>query len=278
VSSQQPPGSSTTVPQHKNFVRGEWVAASGSARYSTRNPARPEELLGEFADSSEVDARNAIESAASASSAWAEKPAPQQRCTAISRVIVTDAQADALVDCILGHVARIKVGDGLDPSTTMGPLVSEDQLRSVDNYVRQGIESGCALLTGGEALTEQPERQGFYYAPTVFDRVPSDSPLATEEIFGPVLPVLRVADMDEAIAIANGTRYGLAASVFTSELRCIHEFIARVKAGMIHVNHGTASQAHVPFGGVKDSGQGAYSIGPTAREFYTNAKTVYVRW
>jgi aldehyde dehydrogenase (NAD+) len=481
------------VQQHKNFVRGEWVAASGRARYSTRNPARPEELLGEFADSSEVDARNAIESAASASSAWAEKPAPQrgailfrfaqlleesanelahivtleqgkalaeamgevgraaaearfmageasratgqtfpserqgvachtvseplgvvaaicpwnfpvvtpvrkiapalafgnavvfkpssltpwsavylttllakagvpsgivnlvtgrgsvigdalvrdarvggvtftgstvvgthiyelaasrlsrvqlelggknpaaviecddldgaageivaaaflcsgQRCTAISRVIVTDAQADALVDCILAHVARIKVGDGLDPSTTMGPLVSGDQLRSVDNYVRQGIASGCALLTGGEALTEQPERHGFYYAPTVFDRVPSDSPLATEEIFGPVLPVLRVADMDEAVAIANGTRYGLAASVFTSELHCIHEFIARVKAGMIHVNHGTASQAHVPFGGVKDSGQGAYSIGPTAREFYTNAKTVYVRW
>jgi alpha-ketoglutaric semialdehyde dehydrogenase len=90
--------------------------------------------------------------------------------------------------------------------------------------------------------------------------------------------VLRVADLDEAITIANSTKYGLAASVFTSSLGAIHAFTSRVQAGMIHVNHGTASQAHVPFGGVKDSGQGAYSIGPTAREFYTNAKAIYLRW
>ena len=99
-----------------------------------------------------------------------------------------------------------------------------------------------------------------------------------EEIFGPVLPIIRVRDLDEAIAIANGTRYGLAASLFTSRLGYVQEFTRRVQAGMIHVNHGTASQAHVPFGGVKDSGQGAYSIGPSAREFYTNVKAIYVRW
>lgn len=201
-----------------------------------------------------------------------------QRCTAISRVIVSDVQADALVERILVHVGRIKVGDGLDPATTMGPLVSEGQLRSVDRYVRRGVESGCVLVAGGNPLAENPERQGYYYAPTVFDRVPIDSPLATDEIFGPVLPVVRVRDLEEGITIANSTRYGLAASVFTSRLSYVHEFISRVQAGMIHVNHGTASQAHVPFGGVKDSGQGAYSIGPTAREFYTNAKAIYVRW
>ena len=175
-------------------------------------------------------------------------------------------------------MSRIKVGDGLDPATTMGPLVSEGQLRSVDRYVQDGVQSGSMLLAGGKPIVEHPERQGYYYAPTVFDRVPHDSPLATEEIFGPVLPVLRVADLDEAITIANSTKYGLAASVFTSSLGAIHAFTSRVQAGMIHVNHGTASQAHVPFGGVKDSGQGAYSIGPTAREFYTNAKAIYLRW
>jgi alpha-ketoglutaric semialdehyde dehydrogenase len=201
-----------------------------------------------------------------------------QRCTAISRVIVTDAQADLLVDRILAHVARIKVGDGLDPLTTMGPLVSEEQLRSVDQYVRIGIESGCALLTGGKPLVEDPARQGFFYAPTVFDGVPPDSRLALEEIFGPVLPIVRVRDLNDAIMAANGTRYGLAASIFSSQSSSIHEFTTRVKAGMIHVNHGTASQAHIPFGGVKDSGQGAYSIGPTVRDFYTNAKAVYVKW
>jgi acyl-CoA reductase-like NAD-dependent aldehyde dehydrogenase len=201
-----------------------------------------------------------------------------QRCTAISRVLVVDRQAHALVERILAHVSRIKVGDGLDPATTMGPLVSEGQLLSVDRYVREGIESGCALLAGGKAIVEHPERQGYYYAPTVFDQVPPDSPLATEEIFGPVLPVVRVRDLDEAIAVANSTRYGLAASVFTASLAVIQAFTSRVQAGMIHVNHGTASQAHVPFGGVKESGQGAYSIGPTAREFYTNAKAIYLRW
>jgi aldehyde dehydrogenase (NAD+) len=201
-----------------------------------------------------------------------------QRCTALSRVIVSEAQADALVERIVSHVSRIKVGNGLEPGTTMGPLVSHNQLRTVDDYVRKGIDSGCALLAGGRALTQTPDREGFYYAPTVFDRVQPDSPLAIDEIFGPVLPILRVRDLDEAITIVNGTHYGLAASLFTSRLGYVQEFTRRVKAGMIHINHGTASQAHVPFGGVKDSGQGAYSIGPSAREFYTNVKAVYVRW
>jgi alpha-ketoglutaric semialdehyde dehydrogenase len=201
-----------------------------------------------------------------------------QRCTAISRVVVARQQADALVERILSHVGRITVGDGLKPETTMGPLVSAAQFDTVQGYVRRGLESGCEAVTGGRALTEHPDRDGYYFAPTVFDGVPPESRLALEEIFGPVLPILRVDDFDEAVAVANGTRYGLAASLFTSRPDYIHEFTRRVSAGMIHVNHGTASQAHVPFGGVKDSGQGAYSIGHTAREFYTNVKAIYVRW
>jgi acyl-CoA reductase-like NAD-dependent aldehyde dehydrogenase len=201
-----------------------------------------------------------------------------QRCTAISRVIVRDAEADALVQQILSCVERIRVGDGLDPQTTMGPVVSAAQLRAVHRFVEIGVESGCALLTGGRALTAAPDRDGFFYSPTVFDRVPPDSPLALEEIFGPVLPIVRVEGGDEAIAAANSSEYGLAASVFTSRPEYAEQFVEQVAAGMIHVNHGTASQAHVPFGGVKGSGAGAYSIGPTAKEFYTNVKTVYEKW
>jgi aldehyde dehydrogenase (NAD+) len=201
-----------------------------------------------------------------------------QRCTALSRVIVTEAQADALAEHLLAHVKRIKVGDGLEQGTTMGPVVSRGQLETVDNYVRQGLESGCVRLAGGHTLTDNPDQDGYFYAPTLFDRVPQSSPVAREEIFGPVLPIIRVADFDEAVAVANGTRYGLAASLFTSRPDYIHEFSRRVEAGMIHINHGTASQAHVPFGGVKDSGQGAYSIGPTAGAFYTNVKVIYVKW
>lgn len=201
-----------------------------------------------------------------------------QRCTAVSRVLVQDGQADALVERIVAQVERIKVGDGLEPGTTMGPLVSAGQLQTVERYVTQGIQSGCVVRAGGRPLTDDPARTGYYYAPTVFDRVPAESPLAREEIFGPVLPILRVRDLDEAIGVANDTPYGLAACLFTSRTAYVDEFVRRVEAGMIHVNHGTASQAHVPFGGVKESGEGAYSIGHTAREFYTNVKAIYVKW
>jgi alpha-ketoglutaric semialdehyde dehydrogenase len=201
-----------------------------------------------------------------------------QRCTALSRVIVSQSEADALVERILFYVQQIKVGDGLEEGTTMGPLVSHAQLRSVDAYVRQGIASGCRLLAGGRSEVADPAEEGYYYDATVFDQVGPDSVLAMEEIFGPVLPVLTVSNLEEAISIANGTPYGLAASIFTSRLGYIDEFARRVESGMIHVNHGTASQSHVPFGGIKSSGQGAYSIGPTARDFFTNVKAVYVKW
>jgi aldehyde dehydrogenase (NAD+) len=201
-----------------------------------------------------------------------------QRCTALSRVIVCEAQADALAERILCHVARIKVGDGMGDGITMGPLISKAQLQTVDGYVRQGLDSGCALLAGGRPLVEDPDQQGYYYAPTVFDQVAPESPLAREEIFGPVLPIIRVREPEEAISIANGTRYGLAATVFTSHLDLMFRFTTRIEAGMIHINHGTASQAHVPFGGRKDSGQGAFSVGPTAKDFFTNVKTVYAKW
>lgn len=201
-----------------------------------------------------------------------------QRCTALSRVIVSAAQADTLVKSILCQVMRIKVGDGMAEGATMGPLISKAQFEIVNGYVKKGIAEGCAVLAGGGPLTDSPDTDGYYYAPTVFDGVSPESALAREEIFGPVLPVIRVRGADEAIAVANDTRYGLAAAVFTSRTELMSRFAASIEAGMIHINHGTASQAHVPFGGRKDSGQGAFSIGPTARDFFTNVKAVYAKW
>lgn len=200
-----------------------------------------------------------------------------QRCTALSRVIVGEGQADALIERLLHHVEGIKVGDGMSEGTTMGPLVSRAQFDIVAGYVRQGIDAGCTVLAGGRPLVENPDEEGYYYAPTVFDRVGPESPLAVEEIFGPVLPVIRVRDAAEAISVANGTPYGLAAAVFTSRQDLIQKFVTGIESGMVHINHGTASQAHVPFGGRKDSGYGAFSIGPTARDFYSKLKVVYVK-
>ena len=201
-----------------------------------------------------------------------------QRCTALSRVIVAESQADELVGHLRALVEAIRPGDGLADGTTMGPLVSRAQFDIVAGYVRQGIESDCELVCGGRPLTEDPGREGFFFAPTLFDRVGPESPLAMEEIFGPVLPVTRVRDAEEALGVANATRYGLAASVFTSRAEVARRFAAGLESGMVHLNHGTASQAHVPFGGRKDSGAGAYSIGPTARDFYTSVKAIYSKW
>ena len=201
-----------------------------------------------------------------------------QRCTALSRVIVAESQADELVAHLRTLVDAIRPGDGLADGTTMGPLVSRAQFDIVAGYVRQGIDRGCDLVCGGRQLTDDPSRDGYFFAPTLFDRISPESPLAMEEIFGPVLPVIRVRDADEALRVANSTRYGLAASVFTARADVARRFAAGIESGMIHVNHGTASQAHVPFGGRKDSGAGAFSIGPTARDFFTTVKVIYSKW
>jgi acyl-CoA reductase-like NAD-dependent aldehyde dehydrogenase len=201
-----------------------------------------------------------------------------QRCTALSRVIVQESQADQIREHLVTHMEKIRVGNGLDPQTTMGPLVSRHQLETVAGYVRKGLSDHSTLVAGGQQLTESPESEGYYYAPTLFDHVSADSALAQEEIFGPVLPMIRVRNAEQAFEVANGTRYGLAASLFTGNRHLVDKFVQHVESGMVHVNHGTASQAHVPFGGVKDSGQGAFSIGPTVKDAFTNVKTVYIKW
>jgi aldehyde dehydrogenase (NAD+) len=201
-----------------------------------------------------------------------------QRCTALSRVIVEESQAEQLREQLSKDIAKLRVGNGLDPQTTMGPLVSQEQMETVAGYVRLGLEDDANLVAGGRPLAENPETEGYFYAPTLFDHVSSKSALAREEIFGPVLPLIRVKDSHEALEVANSTRYGLAASLFSANPHFVNEFIQHVESGMVHVNHGTASQAHIPFGGVKDSGQGAFSIGPTVKDAFTNVKTVYIKW
>ena len=200
-----------------------------------------------------------------------------QRCTALSRVIVTDEHADELVELLTLEMRNLRIGDGLDEGCTMGPLVNQHQLKQMQAYVGKGIAEGAQLVEGGNAMVDDPTTQGFFFQPTLFDRVAPDSTLATEEMFGPILPVIRVGSSGEALEVANQTRYGLAASLFTSNLKLVQEFQRGARVGMVHINHGTASQAHVPFGGVKESGQGAYSIGATNKDFYMNMKVVYTR-
>lgn len=196
-----------------------------------------------------------------------------QRCTAISRVIVEEEVADELVAELVARVKVLPVGPGTDADTKIGPLVSTQHLESVADYVRRGLAAGAQQVTADRPVPDD----GPYMAPVIFDHVRPDMDIAREEIFGPVLAVLRTNGVDEAVALTNATEYGLASSVFTTEMGVALRFLRGVDAGMIHVNHGTASEPHVPFGGVNGSGMGAFSIGDTAKDFYTRTKVGYLR-
>ncbi|OZM76895.1 aldehyde dehydrogenase [Pseudonocardia sp. MH-G8] len=196
-----------------------------------------------------------------------------QRCTAISRVVVENDLADELVAALAARVDALTVGPGTDPGTNVGPLVSMRQQHTVVDHVQRGLAGGAI-----RASAERPvPPDGPYVAPVVLDHVTPDMAVATEEIFGPVLSVLRVEGLDEAIAVVNGTEYGLAASVFSTDMDVALRFMRGVGSGMVHVNHGTASEPHVPFGGVAGSGMGAFSIGDTAKEFFTRLRVGYLR-
>ncbi|SKA37403.1 aldehyde dehydrogenase family protein [Consotaella salsifontis] len=198
-----------------------------------------------------------------------------QRCTALSRVVVADDLANGLVAELAAATRELKVAEGFREGAQIGPMVSQDQLDRVNHYMNVGRAGEAELIVEGRQTVEDPKTEGYFHSPALFDRVDPTSPLAVDEIFGPILPVIRVSGAEQALAIANDTQYGLAASLFTADPKLAARFADRLEAGMVHINHGTASQPHVPFGGVKKSGEGAYSIGASARGFYTATKVVY---
>lgn len=201
-----------------------------------------------------------------------------QRCTAISRVVVLQEKAEELTAAIVAEASKLRVGPAWEADMAMGPLVSKSHLESVLDYVAIGQEEGARLLFGGTELNGASYSEGYYMTPAVFDQVHAGMRIAREEIFGPVLTIQAVADFAEAIAVANDTEYGLAASIFTSNLREAYQFAEQIQSGMVHINHGTASEAHMPFGGVKQSGFGAYSIGSSNKAFFTETKVIYVQY
>jgi acyl-CoA reductase-like NAD-dependent aldehyde dehydrogenase len=201
-----------------------------------------------------------------------------QRCTSISRVIVVKEKKDELTDALLKEIMNLKVGPAWEPGVSMGPLVNKGHLDSVQKYLEIGMSEGARVRYGGELLTDGSFSEGAYMQPALLDQVTPDMRVAKEEIFGPVLCVIEVNDKEEALEVANNVEYGLAASVFTDQISDAYHFADEVEAGMLHINHGTASAAHMPFGGVKQSGAGAYSIGSSNVEFFTEMKVVYFEY
>ncbi|GBC68544.1 Aldehyde dehydrogenase, thermostable [archaeon HR01] len=201
-----------------------------------------------------------------------------QACTATSRVIVHEKVLDEFTEKLLLRVQRLRVGNGLDGNVDMGPVVGEKEMNNILQYIRTGVEEGARLLHGGERLAGDTHSRGYFLQPTVFTDVTPDMKIAQEEIFGPVLAIMRARNFDEAVDLANKIEYGLSASIFTRNLSRAFEFVERVEAGVVKINKPTTGiELHMPFGGFKKSSWGmAKEQGESALDFYTRVKTVYL--
>jgi succinate-semialdehyde dehydrogenase / glutarate-semialdehyde dehydrogenase len=194
-----------------------------------------------------------------------------QSCISAKRFVVVDAVADAFVEAFVAATEESVIGDPMDRATTLGPLAREDLRDDLHEQVRATVDSGASLLTGGQAI----DRPGYYYAPTVLDRVDPRMTAAQEETFGPAAAVLRVPDEDAAIHVANDTDFGLGASIWTEDLERGERIAGRIEAGCVFVNELVKSDPRVPFGGVKDAGYGR-ELGTYGIKSFVNAKTVWV--
>ncbi|MGH7567035.1 MAG: aldehyde dehydrogenase family protein [Gemmatimonadota bacterium] len=200
-----------------------------------------------------------------------------QRCTATSRAVLVESIADEFVERLAERARGLVVGNGLEESVDMGPSVDESQFDSVLEHIGTGRQEGAELVTGGEPLTGETHRKGYFVAPTIFDRVDRKSRIAQEEIFGPVLSIIRVQDFDEGLEVCNDTRYGLTSSIYTQDASRMFRFVRGIETGITHVNSPTmGGEAQLPFGGTKATGVGMREMGKTAIDFYSEWKTVYI--
>jgi succinate-semialdehyde dehydrogenase/glutarate-semialdehyde dehydrogenase len=194
-----------------------------------------------------------------------------QSCIAAKRFIVAAPIADEFEKKFVAKMESLQVGDPFDEKTDVGPLATPDGVKDLDADVQKTVAAGAKVLTGGHPL----QRKGNYYAPTVLTNVPKGSPAYSEELFGPVAAIFRVKDVDDAIRVANDVRFGLGASAWTNDGTERERFINELEAGMVFINKMVASDARIPFGGVKYSGHGR-ELGAVGIREFLNAKTVWI--
>jgi len=196
-----------------------------------------------------------------------------EACTAANRFYVHEAVADEFSNRFAQRLAALRVGPGLDDGTELGPLVNEDTRTKVATLVDEATKTGGRVVTGGQV----PDRRGYFYQPTVLDDVQADAGILDEEIFGPVAPIVRFTDPDEAVALANSTEYGLVSYLYTRDLRRALQVAEALEAGMVGINRGVVSDPAAPFGGVKQSGIGREGAHDGLLEF-TETKYIAVDW
>jgi alpha-ketoglutaric semialdehyde dehydrogenase len=200
-----------------------------------------------------------------------------QRCTAASRVAVHKNVYKEFVDRFVERVKSLKVGNGLDVATDMGPCINEQQLKTVMNYVEIGKNEGAKLLTGGNRLNSGAHSKGWFHEPTVFGDCSPKMRIAQEEIFGPVVSVIPVESLEQAIDVANGVPYGLSASIYTRNVNRAFQATRDLYTGIVYVNAPTiGAETHLPFGGTKQTGNGHREAAIAAIDFFSEWKTIYI--
>jgi aldehyde dehydrogenase (NAD+) len=199
-----------------------------------------------------------------------------QRCTATSRLIVHQKVYHEVLELLVSHTEKLIIGNPEDPLTAMGPVCGEDQEKKILSYIEIGKKEGAKLLIGGRKLTHPPFDKGFFLEPTIFE-AQHGMRITKEEIFGPVLSVVKVDDFEEAVRVANDVEYGLSSSIYTRSLNLAYRAMNELEAGITYINAPTiGAEVHLPFGGVKNTGNGAREAGSTAIDEFTEIKTVFI--
>ncbi len=205
---------------------------------------------------------------------WAAFGTTGQRCTAASRLIVQEGIAGKVKEALVERTKKLKLGDGLDPKVDVGPVINKVALERIHNFVQIGQKEGARALVGASA---EAGGKGFFYAPTLFDGVKPGSTLEAEEIFGPVLSIIEVESLEEAIEVNNRSKYGLSTSIFTQDVNRAFTAMRDIFTGLVYINHGTTgAEIQFPFGGVRGTGNGHREAGQAALEVFTEWKSIYV--
>jgi aldehyde dehydrogenase (NAD+) len=208
---------------------------------------------------------------------WGAFGTTGQRCTATSRLILHENVYEKFMEMLVERTKRLKLGDGLLPTIDIGPCINEAQRKIVQSYIEIGKNEGAELVCGGTIADQGDLAKGWFYKPTIFGNVKPTMRIAQEEIFGPVLSVIRTTSFEEAVGILNGTIYGLSSSLYTRDVNKAFAAIRDIQAGITYINVPTiGAEAHLPFGGVKQTGNGHREGGWAVYDFFTEWKSVYI--
>ena len=208
---------------------------------------------------------------------WGAFGTTGQRCTATSRLILHEDIHDKFIEQLIVHAQKLRLGDGSSEGTDVGPIINEKQRENIEHYVALGKKEGALCALGGERAEEGKLKNGWFYKPTIFVDVLPDSTIAQQEIFGPVLSVIKCTSLENAIEITNSVQYGLSSSIYTRDINAALVAVRDIETGIAYINAPTiGAEAHMPFGGVKSTGNGHREGGWAVFDFYTEWKSVYI--